>query len=77
MRMHLEARGTSTTSRRRDEVPIVFPINDEINEFKARLEKLAVRNTEATQSTSTSLFSAKIQQAPLPANFKMSTMVTY
>ena len=43
MRTHLEARRISATSRRRDKVPI----NDKINELRAKLEKLATRNTEA------------------------------
>ena len=60
MRTPLEARRTSATSRRREDLPIVSLINDEINELRVRLEKLAARNTEATQSTSTSSFSAKI-----------------
>ena len=74
---HLEARHTSATSRRRDEVPVVSPINDEISELRARLEKFAARNTEAGQSTSTSSFSLEIQPAPLPTGFRMSTMATY
>ena len=47
MRTHLEARCASATSRRRQEEAIVSLVNDEINELKARLEKLAARNTEA------------------------------
>ena len=77
MRTHLEARHNSATSRRREDLPIVFPINDEINELKARLEKLAARNVEVAPSTSTSPFSIEIQQAPLLARFKMPIMVTY
>ena len=57
MRTYLEVRRTSAT-------------NDEINELRARLEKLAARNTEAAPSTLTSPFSAEIQQAPLPTRFK-------
>ena len=45
---HLEVRRTSTTSRRRQEEAVVSPVNDEINELIAWLEKLAARNTEAT-----------------------------
>ena len=45
--MHLEERRTSATSRRREEVLVISPINDEINELRARLEKLVARNTEA------------------------------
>ena len=68
---------TLATSRRRDELPVVSPINDEINELRARLEKLAARNTEVAQFTSTSPFSTEIQQAPLSAGFRMPTMETY
>ena len=77
MRTHLEARHNSVTFRMREDLPIVSPINDEINELKARLKKLVARNTEARPSTLTSPFSAKIQQVPLPAGFKMQTMAIY
>ena len=77
MGTHLEARRISATSRRREYLPIVSPINDEINELRVRLKKLAARNTEVSQSTSTSSFSAEIQQAPLPTGFRMSAMATY
>ena len=77
MHTHLEARHNSATSRRRKDLPIVYPINDEINELRTTLMELAARNTELALSTSTSPFSAEIQQAPLPAGFKMLTMVTY
>ena len=77
MLTHLEAKYTSVTSKRREDLPVVSPINDEINELRARLEKLAARNTEAAQSTSTSPFNAEIQQAPLPTGFRMPTMATY
>ena len=77
MRTHLDARRASATSRRRQEEVVVSPINDEINELRARLEKLAARNTEAAQSMSTSPFSVEIQQAPLPVGFRMPTMVAY
>ena len=58
MRTHLETRHNSMTSRKREDLPIIYPINDEINELRARLEKLAARNTEGAPSTSTSPFSA-------------------
>ena len=77
MRTYLEARCTSATSRRRQEEAVVSPVNDEINELKARLEKLEARNIKAAQSTSTSPFSAEIQQAPLPVGFRIPTMATY
>ena len=77
MRMYLEARQTFVISRRREDLPFVSSINDEINELRARLKKLAARNTEAAQSTSILLFNVEIQQAPLPASFRMPTMATY
>ena len=77
MRTHLEAKCDSATSRRREDIPIVSPINDEINELKARLEKVAAKNIEALPSISTFSFSTEIQQAPLPTRFRMPTMVTY
>ena len=77
MRTHLEVRRASATSIKRQEEAVVSPVNDEINELSARLEKLGARNTEAAQSTSTSPFSVEIQQAPLPVGFRMPTMVTY
>ena len=60
MSTHLEARRNSTTSRRRKDLLIVSPINDEINELRARLRKLAARNIEAAPSTSISPFSVEI-----------------
>ena len=77
MHRHLEIRHTSATSRKRQEEAIVSTVNDEINELKARLEKLAARNTEASQSTLTLPFSTEIQQAPLPTGFGMLTMAKY
>ena len=77
MPTHLDARRTSATSRRRQEEVVVSPVNDEINELRARLEKLGAKNTEAMQSTSTSLFSVEIQQAPLPIDFRMPTIAAY
>ena len=68
---------TSATSRKRDELPVVFPIIDEINELRVRLEKLVARNTKVVQSTIVLQFSVKIQQAQLPARFKMPTMAMY
>ena len=76
-RTYLEAKRTSATSRRRQEEAVVSPVNDEINELKAQLEKLAAKNIETAQSTSTSPFSAEIQQAPLPAGFGTPTMAAY
>ena len=77
MHTYLEARVNSATSRRREDLSIVSPINDEINKLRARLKKLVARNTEAALLTITSPFSAKIQQAPLPTGFRMPTMATY
>ena len=45
MRTHLEARRTLVTSRRREDLSVVSPIKDEINELRARLKNLAARNT--------------------------------
>ena len=77
MRTYLEARRTSVTSRRRGEEPVVSLINDEINDLRARLEKLETRNREVPLSTSTSLFSTEIQQASLPVCFRIPTMTIY
>ena len=74
---HLEVKCTLATSRRREDLPVIYPINDEINELRARLEKWEARNIEAAQSTSNSPFSPEIQQAPLPVGFRMPTMATY
>ena len=74
---HLEARHTSATSRRREDLLVVSPINDETNELRARIKKLAARNIEAAQSTTTSPFSTETQQAPLPVDFRMPIMATY
>ena len=60
MRTHLEARHNSATSRRREDLPIVSSINEEINQLRARLEKLTARNIEAAPFTSTSPFSIEI-----------------
>ena len=51
---HLEARHTSATFRRREDLPVVSSINAKINDLRARLKNLMARNTEAAQSTSTS-----------------------
>ena len=77
MRTHLEARLASATSRRRPEEAVSSPVNDEINKLRAQLEKLAIRNNEAAQFTSTSPFSVEIQQALLPVGFRMPTMAMY
>ena len=47
MHTHLEARRTSMTSRRKEDLSVVSPINDEINELRARLKRLVTSNTEA------------------------------
>ena len=67
----------SATSRRREDLPIISLIKDKINELRARLEKLAAKNTKVAPSMSTSSFSTDIQQAPLPDGFRMPTMATY
>ena len=58
---HLKARCNLATSKRREDLPIISHISDEINELRARLKKLAARNIEAAPSISTSPFSAEIQ----------------
>ena len=60
MHTHLEVSHTSATYRRKEDLLVISPINDEINELRARLEKFAARNIEAAQSTSISLFSLEI-----------------
>ena len=77
MHTYLEARRNSATSKRIEDLPIISLINDKINELRARLKKLAARNTEATPSTFSSSFSAESQQAPLFTSFRMPTMATY
>ena len=77
MHTHLKARCNSVTSRKREELPIISPINDKINELRVKLQKLVARNTEATPSTSTLPFNMEIQQVPLSAGFRILTMVTY
>ena len=77
MRTHLEARYNLATSRKRDDLTVFSPLNNEINKLRYRLEKLTTMNTEATPSTITSPFSAQIQQVPLLTGFKMPTMETY
>ena len=47
MRTHLAVRCTLATSKRREDLLVISPINDEINELTTRLETLAARNTEA------------------------------
>ena len=48
MRTHMEARHNSSTSRKRNELLAFSLLNDEINEMRDRLEKLAAKNTEGT-----------------------------
>ena len=67
MRTHLEVRRTLATSRRREDLPVVFPTNDETKKLRVKLEKLVARNTKAAQLTSILPFNIKIQQAPLVA----------
>ena len=74
--VHLDARRTSASLKKND-MPTFSPINDEINELRKRLDKLAAKSSEATPSTTSSPFSLEIQQAPLPTGFRMPTMTTY
>ena len=60
MRTHLEARLNSATFRKKEDLLVVSLINDEINELRVRLKKLAARNTKAAPSTTTSPFSVEI-----------------
>ena len=53
------------------------PVHDEINKLQKRLDKLAVKSLEAMPSTTSSPFSLKIQQAPLPTCFHMPTITKY
>ena len=77
LRTHLDARLTSTSSKKKDEVPAFSLVNDEINELRKRLDKLAARNSEVAPSTIISPFSLEIQQAPLPTEFRIPTMTAY
>ena len=61
MHTYLEARHNSETSKKREGLLVISPINDEINEPRARLEKFSARNMEAAPSTSTWHFSVEIQ----------------
>ena len=74
--VHLDARRTSASSKKND-MPMFSPVHDEINELRKRLDKLAAKSSEAAPSTTSSLFSLEIQQAPLPTGFRMSTITTY
>ena len=76
LRVHLDARRTSTSSKKND-VPTFSPIHHEINELRKRLDKLATKSSEAAPSTTSSSFSLEIQQTPLPMGFRMPTMTTY
>ena len=60
LRVHLDARRTSASSKKND-VPPFSPMHDEINELRKRLDKLAAKSSEATPSTTSSPFSRKIQ----------------
>ena len=52
-------------------------MHDELNELRKRLDKLVAKSSETMPSTTSSLFSLEIQQAPLPIGFRMPTMTTY
>ena len=73
---HLDARRTSVSSKKND-MPTFSLMHDEINELRKRLDKLVAKSSEATPSTTSSPFKLEIQQAPSPARFHMSTMMTY
>ena len=76
MRIHLDARRTSTSSKKNN-VPTFSPMHDKINKLRKRLDKLAAKRSEATPSTTSPQFSLEIQQAPLPTGFYMPTMTIY
>ena len=74
--VHLDVRQTSASSKKND-VPAFSLVHDKINELRKRLDKLATKSFETTPSTTSSPFSLEIQQASLPAGFRMPTMMTY
>ena len=76
LRVHLDARRTSTLSKKND-MPTFSPMHDEINELMKQLDKLAAKSSEAAPSTTSLPFSLEIQQAPLPTGFRMPTIMTY
>ena len=64
-------------SSKNNDVPAFSLVHDEINELTKRLDKLAAKSSETTPSSTSLPFSLKIQQASLPAGFRMPTMTTY
>ena len=76
MRIHLDARRTSASSKKNN-MPTFSPVHDEINELRKRLDKLAPKRSEATPSTTSLPFSLEIQQAPLATGFCMLTITMY
>ena len=76
LRVHLDARQTSASSKKNN-VPAFSSVHDKINELRQRLDKLAAKSSKATPSSTSSPFSLEIQQASLPARFRMPTMTTY
>ena len=50
LRAHLEARRTSTSSKKNN-VPIFSPMHDEINELRKKLDKLVAKSLATTPST--------------------------
>ena len=58
--VHLDARRTSTSSKKND-MPTFYPVHDEINDLRKRLEKLAAESLEVAPSTTSSPFSLQIQ----------------
>ena len=76
MRVHLDARRTSASSKKND-MPTFSPIHDEINELRKWLDKLAANSLEVAPSTTSSPFSLEIQHAPLSMGFRMLTITTY
>ena len=76
MRVHLNARRTSSSSKKND-MPTFSPVHKEINELRNRLDKLTAKSSKATPSTTSLPLSLEIQQEPLPTSFCMPTITTY
>ena len=57
--VHLDAR-RKTESSKKNNVPAVSLVHDEINELRKRLDKLAAKSSEATPSSTSSPFSLEI-----------------
>ena len=56
LRVHLDARRTSTSSKKND-MPTFSPVHDEINELRKQLDKLGAKSSAAAPSSISSHFS--------------------